>query len=244
MNSFFANPNHNQSTGQLQKQLQWTVTFLVVVLAISVAGCRDRFLTLDRSPLLPDAPIELSEFGDNLIENPLPLPVTDRNFAWDQLIDELEDYFKVRQEQRVSISNNVVMEGWVETYPTTGATIFEPWRKDSTPGFERLQSTFQTIRRWAKVRVIPNQGGFSYDVKVYKEIEDLDHPQHAKSSSAVERHDNSRERDDYNLPRSPGSYGWIPLGRDISLEQRILSQLKTRLTQSPDETVRGLIPLR
>ena len=164
-----------------------------------------------------------------VLENPLFVAQTDAELIWNQLVDELDDYFKIRREERVRIIDNVITEGWIETFPKSGSTWLEPWRKDSAPGYERWLATLQSIRRWARVRLIPATGGYRIDVAVFKELEDLEQPVNASVGGATLRHDNSRERDDETLRIGPNQRGWIPLGRDTQLEQRILSNLLSRL---------------
>ncbi|MCA9104305.1 MAG: hypothetical protein KDA83_02690 [Planctomycetales bacterium] len=164
------------------------------------------------------------------LENPMFVAQTDSELIWNQLVDELDDYFKIRREERVRIIENVITEGWIETFPTSGSTWLEPWRKDSSPGYERWLATFQSIRRWARVRLIPAPGGYRIEVAVYKELEDLEQPMNASVGGATLRHDNSREREDDPLRIGPDQMGWIPLGRDEQLEQRILGNLLSRLS--------------
>lgn len=165
------------------------------------------------------------------VENPMFVPVTDQEFVWNQIVDEIDDYFKISREQRVRLVGNVMTEGRVETFPRVGATLLEPWRRDSTPGFERQLATLQSIRRTALVRVVPTSGGYLLDVAVQRELEDVIKPEHASGGAATLRHDNAIDRDREDSPVPDGSVGWIPLGRDVSLEQRILTNLRARVTE-------------
>jgi hypothetical protein len=165
--------------------------------------------------------------------NPALLPPADPDFVWAQVIDTVDDYFRIAREQPLQASAGVVLEGRLDTAYRPGASLFEPFRKDSTKGFERLQSTFQSIRRRATVIVRPQPGGYSLMVQVDKEIEDVDRAQFASESSPSFRHDGSVVRNEEMLPDQPVTLGWISLGRDVSLEQRILQEIVARVTQ-PD----------
>ena len=167
------------------------------------------------------------------LENPFVVPVTEGEFLWNQVVDTLDDYFKIEREERVRAIGGVLTAGRIDTYPTTGATLLEPWRHDSTPGFERLHSTLQSVRRRAVVHVVPVERGFSIEVVVFKELEDLDRPEHASVAAPALRHDGSLVRTELTPSPSPVTLGWIPLGRDLSLEQRILAELQGRLAQPP-----------
>lgn len=174
--------------------------------------------------------------GDTEIANPVVVPMADRWFVMDQVSDELDNYFPILRDERIGLLDGVMSEGWIETRPKTGATIFEPWRRDSTPGFERLHATLQTVRRFAKVRVIPANNSYLIDVKVYKELEDLETPVGSAVSGRGLRHDNALDFENSESWIGERNEGWIPMGRDFSLEQLILRNIQARLTQTPDET--------
>lgn len=163
------------------------------------------------------------------IDNPLLLNVADRELLWNQLVDELDDYFRIAREQRIQETGGVLTEGRIDTHPAIGATLLEPWRRDSTPGFERLEATLQSIRRRAIVRVIPGQGGYYVEVQVIKELEDVSQPDRATAASPTRRYDGSLVRGNESVQGAPQTLGWITLGRDLSLEQQILAELAARL---------------
>lgn len=163
------------------------------------------------------------------IENPMFVPAMDREFLWTQAVDAVDDYFRIEREERVRLIGGILTEGRIDTFPITGSTIFEPWRKDSTPGYEKVHATLQSIRRRGTMRVIPTEGGYLLDVMVHKELEDLDKPEHATAGGATLRHDGSIVRQEGAAGRYSVTLGWIPLGRDMTLEQRILADLRARL---------------
>lgn len=160
--------------------------------------------------------------------NPLPLPPVDRDVLWTNLVDVVDDYFQIEREQRVQQVGNVLTEGRIDTYPVVGATIFEPWRGDSANLQERWEATLQSIRRRATLRVVPTGEGYLVDVLVLKELEDVPRPEHATAPSASLRNDSALWR--FTVPplgQAPTA-GWILLGRDPALEQRIIDQLQAR----------------
>ena len=164
------------------------------------------------------------------INNPLLLPVTDRDFLWVQLVDMVDDYFHIEREERNQVVGETLTEGRIVTRPMVGSTLLEPWRSDSRPGYERLLSTVQSVRRKATVRVIPEATGYSVEILVVKELEDLDRPEFATIGSATRRHDGSLTDGELGTERGPVTLGWISLGRDTALEQEMLEQLRARLT--------------
>jgi hypothetical protein len=163
------------------------------------------------------------------IANPLFLPPVDREFLWNQAVDAVDDYFRIEREDRVRLIGGVLTEGRIDTFPTIGSTLLEPWRVDSTPGYEKLHATLQSIRRRATVRVIPADGGYLLDVVVQKELEDLDKPEHATAGGSTLRHDGTIVRQQGPPGRFSVTLGWIPIGRDFTLEQRILADIAARL---------------
>jgi hypothetical protein len=154
-----------------------------------------------------------------------------------QVADEIDNYFRIYREEDIRLVDNVISEGWIETHPKIGATILEPWHRDSTRGFERRHATLQTVRRFAKVRVIPVANGYQLDVKVYKELEDLPEPQQSTVTGRTLWHDSNLEPSDLSEIRStadPKNRSWIPMGRDFSLEQLILRNIQSRLNDVGD----------
>jgi hypothetical protein len=171
-----------------------------------------------------------------MLPNPISVPLVPRELVMDEVADEIDNYFRILREQQIRLTDNILTEGWIDTEPQIGATVLEPWRKDSTPGFERSHATLQSVRRWARVRVIPNGDQYLVDVKVYKELEDLDQPEHSTVSGLrLYEYANALDFDRYDRDRiveSPVNRGWIPMGRDLALEQRLLGNIRERVGQA------------
>jgi hypothetical protein len=161
-------------------------------------------------------------------ENPLFIPGSDRDLLWNQVVDSVDNYFKIKREVRVRVVGDVPLEGHLETFPTDGSTFLEPWRKDSTHGYEKLHATLQSVRRSAVVRVQPVQGGHVVDVVVQKELEDLARPEYASAAQMPLRKPQSVTRESAEALNQSMPMGWIPVGRDTSLEQRILKEIHDR----------------
>jgi hypothetical protein len=174
-----------------------------------------------------------NDVPETFVPNPLELPPAPDDFVWSQVVDSVDDYFRIAREQPVQNSNGLLLDGRIETTYRVGASLLEPWRKDSTVGFERLQSTLQSIRRRAIVSVRPNGAGYTLEVVVQKDLEDTDRSQYSTESTAAMRHDGTVIRTEDAYDDSPQTLGWIPLGRDSSLEQVILRDIFARITQ-PD----------
>lgn len=178
-----------------------------------------------------------SPLPDATIPNPVVINAQAPEFLWAQVVDTTDDYFHVIREQPLQASRDSFLEGRLDTAYRTGASMLEPWRKDSTKGFERLQSTLQSIRRRATIIVQPVSGGFSVFVKVDKELEDVDREQFASESAASFRHDGTVVRTQELVADEPTTLGWISLGRDTSLEQQILQQIVDRMSKRDEQSL-------
>jgi hypothetical protein len=165
------------------------------------------------------------------VANPLFVPVADRDVVYDQVVAVIDSEFEIEREERVRLEGNVLTEGRIDTFPQTGSTIFEPWLSDSADGYEKLEGTLQSIRRWSTVRVIPTGDGFLIDLAVFKELEDVRRPQMATAGAATLREDTSLVRLEEVVTDQPINRGWIPLGRDAVAEQRLLQEIHARLGQ-------------
>lgn len=164
------------------------------------------------------------------LSNPISLPARDGEFVWNQIVDVVDDYFQIKSEQRPTVEPTHWLEGKLETWPQIGATALEPWRKDAGFGVQLWESSLQTIRRIATVRVIPSESGFDVHVEVLKELEDVNRSLMSSEGSAAQRHDGTVVRVDNQLIGGPITLDWIRLENDTELEQRILREILGRTT--------------
>jgi hypothetical protein len=179
------------------------------------------------SNLNPRVPLD----GSVPVNNPVPLAEQDPEFLWLQIVDVVDDYFRIKSEQRFRRDSEQWLEGRIETYPEIGATSYEPWRKDAIWGFQRWQSTFQTIQRTCYIRVTPMATGYAMHVEVIKELEDVDRSASSGEGAAAIRHDGGVVRSDNQLLGLPINLGWIRQENDTELEQRILREILGRVTE-------------
>jgi len=200
---------------------------LVLTLLLLVGGCMGPYCgPPGAGPAVPGA---LPAAPVVVYDNPTLLPVADPRVAWETVVDVVDDYFEIDREDPVRVIGQTITEGRLDTFPQTGATLLEPWRHDSVGLGERLESTLQSIRRQATVRVMPTEGGYWVEVAVYKELEDVARPEHATAGAATFRYDETLRRVEQPVSARPIHEGWIPLGRDAALEQQILADLHARL---------------
>jgi hypothetical protein len=145
----------------------------------------------DGGALSPEFGLPAAATVGDALPNPLTVPVGDPDFTWDQLAEVVSRYFPIQREQRVQQFGAVVSEGRIETPFQIAATVFEPQRRDSVGAFNLWQSTLQTIRRRAVLRVIPLGNAYQLDLQVQKQLEDLPDrraPRRAPPPSGTTRH--------------------------------------------------------
>lgn len=192
-------------------------------------------------------PAEGVSFASETAEsvNPLIVRTSEPAYLWESIIDVLDDYFPIEREYPVQsyryvnddgVESVVRTEGRVDTKPVIAAGLFEPWKKNSINLDQRVEATFQTVRRSATVRVVPEDSAFMVHLAVYNELENLPQPMQSGMSGS-----NLLFSDDFSQLQTPTGEsapadGWIPQGRDFDLEQYMLREIAWRL-KNPPETV-------
>lgn len=156
------------------------------------------------------------------VANPLVAPSSDFEAVWKATIAAVDEYFDIRSENRLARK--------IVTDPKAGATLLEPWYGDSAGLDQRLESTLQSIRRFAIVQVDPAPGGgWAVKVEVRKELEDLQKPDRQLGGRAVFANDFPVNRTREIVGPVPLPVGWIPRGRDERLERAILARIRDAL---------------
>jgi hypothetical protein len=154
--------------------------------------------------------------------NPLIVPSADFETVWNKTVAVVDDYFDIKSENR--LARKIVTE------PKLGATFLEPWYGDSVGFRERLESSLQTIHRFAIVTVNPAPGGgFAVKVEVYKELEDLAKPDRQTAGRATFSDNFPVNRTREIVGPVPLPVQWIPRGRDAKLERVILNRIRDAL---------------
>lgn len=181
---------------------------IVAIAVFGQAGCASI------SPFIPSREV---------VDNPLVVPAsTDFETVWKTTVSVVDDYFTIRSENRLSRT--------IKTDPKIGATLFEPWLPDSVGFQERLESTFQTIRRYAEVKVSTAPGGgYLISVVVFKELEDLVKPDRQSAGRAVFDNEIPINRANDLIGPVPVPIGWISRNRDSKLEREIVRRIKDSL---------------
>jgi len=153
------------------------------------------------------------------LPNPAFVPVADHNAVWETSVDVLHSL-------KMPVENENKLDGLILTRYKVGASLLEPWHHDAVTLEDRLEGSFQSIRRRAMVSVTPAEGGYFVGVEVQKELEDpqnliVNSPGHA---TFQDNRPLQRDLDAFIGPSTPE--GWILQGRDPALEQLILARIK------------------
>lgn len=154
-----------------------------------------------------------------MVSNPVFVPANSQHAAWEKTVDVLHDFhFPIVRENR--------LDGVIETDYRVGSNVLEPWHGDSVGGFNRWESTLQSIRRRVKVDLTPVEGGYLVGVEALKEQEDLVGTAENTAGAATFRKNAPLERNLATVVGQSTPSGWYSLGRDADLEQAILSEIQ------------------
>jgi hypothetical protein len=156
------------------------------------------------------------------VTNPIQVRANNYDLVWERTIDTLHEYhFAITKENRLS--------GEIETDYKTGAGIFEPWHYDATNPKERIEGTFQSIRRRILVHITQVEEGYMVSVEAFKELEDLPGLVANSTSGATFQESEPLKRDLNLVVGQTSPSGWIFKGRDRALEHALLSDLVSNL---------------
>jgi hypothetical protein len=206
--------------------MRWVTAAGTLLWLWCVAGCSSG--TTWTAPTQPSNTV--------LLDNPLLVPPGDPEYVWETVVQVIGDYFRVEREVPIrQIGDDDFTEGYLETFPLVGSTIFEPWAHDTANSYERIESTLQTMRRTAVVRVVSvrGHGGFQVQVSVFKDLEDLPQPALATSGPAAFHYDGTTPRIINPIDEQETNSSWIKQGHDPALEQRLLGQMYYRFFGGP-----------
>jgi hypothetical protein len=159
-----------------------------------------------------------------LVGNPILVPAGNEQRIWERTIDVLHDY-------RFQIARENKLDGVIETEYKVGSGLLEPWHRDSVGRENQLESTLQSIRRRVFVSITSSEGGYLVAVEAFKELEDLAGLAAISSGGATFQESTPLQRDLNLVVGQSTPSGWIPLGRDIELEQDMLIRLQSAFLQ-------------
>lgn len=144
-------------------------------------------------------------------------------FLFERVLDVIDDDFDIAFASRY--------DGRIETLPRIAPGVEQPWRPGSPSLYERTLATFQTYRHRCFVLLQPTERGYLINVTVFKELEDLPNPTRQIGPGAAFRSDPSIDRRYEIVDPTVVSNVWIPKGRDVPLEQKILRKIRWRVRE-------------
>lgn len=129
-------------------------------------------------------------------------------------------------------------EGVILTQPCTGQQWFECWRQDAIGAYQLLESSLQTVRRSVIVRLEPLDEGdapenYRLSVEVRKERYSVPERQVTTASGALALYSERVPTTEGLLVSKAESAHWVPLGRDVLLEERLLNRLALLAPPAP-----------
>lgn len=151
--------------------------------------------------------------------NPIFVAGGEMEQIWERSVDVLHDY-------RFEIDRENKLDGIIETKYKVGASLAEPWHRDSVGLENRIESTLQSIRRKVFLTITPTEGGFLIGVQAHKELEDLAGLAANSAGGATFQESTPLQRDLNLVVGQTAPSGWIPQGRDIMLEQDLITHLQ------------------
>ncbi|MDO4586981.1 MAG: hypothetical protein Q4C95_06740 [Planctomycetia bacterium] len=174
--------------------------------------------------------------------NPLFVQTDDPDYLWESVVDVIDNYFPIANEDPIrkfekKNENNqtyyILTEGRIDTNPVIASGLLEPWSHNSVDSLQRLEASFQTIRRSAVVRIVPDGSGFLIHLAVYNEIENLPQPMNSNINENNLIFSDDLTQFEYPTGPTASAEGWIPDGRNNALEQHILREIAWRVNNPP-----------
>lgn len=151
--------------------------------------------------------------------NTVQISADQRDAVWERAVSVLNrNHFQIARESK--------LEGLIETDYRAGSGLLEPWHPDSIGLQARVESTLQSIRR--RVIVLTQSaapGLMTVSVRVDKEIEDLPGLAATYEGGATFSEAQPLNRDLTQVTGQSGPSRWVPLGRDVLLERKLLQEI-------------------
>jgi len=219
------NGNRESGIGNRTRKACRLTVVCCLLSAVFLNGCASYRPPVSNLPWLTNSPSESSQ---------ALVPTNNHEALWEAIAEAVGMTFTIASEEPIKAFDNVLTEGRLETEPKISASVFEPWHDDTVTLGDRVEATYQTIRRRAIVRVTPEENGFLVQVSVYCEMEDLPRPIKSNASATLFQSTTPSERVVQPGPALPQSRGWYLTDRDPALEKQILQQILHRFRNPPN----------
>jgi len=183
---------------------QTTCVSLVCCALLFVCGCLS-------------SPPKVASGGSSTIQ----VAASQRDSLWETAVVVLNrNHFQVARESK--------LEGIIETDYRGGSNILEPWHPESVGLQNRIESTLQSIRRRVTINMQASGGGvMTVHVRVDKEIEDLPGLAANYEGGATFSENQPLNRDLNQVVGQSGPSRWLPVGHDLLLERKLISEIQS-----------------
>lgn len=185
-------------------------------LLASVGGCMS-------GPRLNNPTYMQSQTFVTAVENPVYIPLGPPSYGmvFENVLDVVTAYFP----DAIAYANRY--DGRIETYPTIAPGFEQLWKRGSPSVRERWLATLQTYRHRAVVQIqTADDGGYFVQVTVFKELENLPRPVRQTAGAATFINEPTVQRQYQVIDPTVFESNWIPMGRDIDMEQAILCRIR------------------
>src|SRR5262249_14844834 len=141
-------------------------------------------------------------------------------YLFSRCLDVVGDYFEI------DVPRTNRYGGVINTIPRIAPGLEQPWKPGSPDIYQRLLAFCQSIRHRCVVEITTGQnGGYFVDVKVFRELEDLQTPIRSTAGEATVISHSTIERQAVIVAPDQFDSNWIPTGRDIALDQATLERI-------------------
>ncbi len=186
-------------------------------LGLAAVGCGSS------GPLFEN-PVMLRPVATGPVSNPTYIALGTTNDAYRKVFERVTDLLS---DYQFEIAEANPYAGLIRTHPRVAPGLEQFFKPGSPDSGERTLNTLQSIRNIIVVKIDgARDGGFWVDVRVYKELENVDRPIRATAGAAAFRSDNPIDRQYEVIEPVAVSGGWIPIGEDAAFEQELLARLK------------------
>lgn len=118
-----------------------------------------------------------------------------------------------------------VDQGYIRTWPLSGAQFFELWRQDNASASSFAEANLHSLRRTVEIEFTRDGSQVCMNCMVYvQRLSVPEQPIQGKTRLSGIYTQSDRSHQSLQLDSSEMSVEWIDLGRDAELEQRIMNK--------------------
>lgn len=116
-------------------------------------------------------------------------------------------------------------QGYIRTWPLSGAQFFELWRQDNASASSFAEANLHSLRRMVEIEFTRDGSQICMNCRVYvQRLSVPEQPIQGKTRLSGIYTQSDRSHQSLQLDSSEMLVEWIDLGRDAELEQRIMNK--------------------